>query len=120
MENIPCNLKWAKGLLLGGLIISSILISLFGVLLIGSSIGEMLNPITIHACVCDEHPILSVPQGFTIGITYLMMLMIGLYYALRLLDLTENKRRVLLLVLFILNGAFCLCALDILSTEVSG
>lgn len=120
MENIPSNLKWTNGLLLGVLIIGSVLISLFGILLIGSYIGEMLNPVTIHACACDEPPILSVPQTFTIGITYLIILMTGLYYALRLLDLTENKRRLLLLVLFILNGAFCLCALDILSTQVSG
>jgi len=120
MENIPSNLKWTKGLLLGVLIIVSVLISLFGILLIGSYIGEMLNPVTIHACACDEPPILSVHQAFILGITYLIILMIGMHYALRLLDVTKNKRRVLLLVLFILNGAFCLCALEILSTEISG
>ncbi len=120
MENIPSNLNWAKGLLLGVLIIGSILISFFGVLLIGSYIGEMFNPITTHACVCDEPPTLSDSQSLIIGGFYTTVLMAGLYYVLSSFDLTRIMRKILLLILFLINGTFCIIALDILSSEVSG
>ncbi len=121
MENIPSNLKWAKSLFLGGLIIGSIIISFFGVLLIGSYIGNMLNPTTTyHECVCDDPPVLSVQQAFIVGIVYICTLMKVLYHVLNSFGLTNGKRKILLLVLFILNGTFSMIALDILSTEVSG
>ena len=41
-------------------------------------------------------------------------------YVLNSFGLTNGKRKILLLVLFILNGTFSMIALDILSTEVSG
>lgn len=118
MENIPSSVNYVVlSIAIMGIILVSFIVPFFS----GSFIGEMINPTAMHyECVCDSHPVITELQAVIIGVTYMCCLSIALYRILFSLKLSKCKSIVWLMVLFLLNGASCFIALNILCTQVSG
>ncbi len=118
MENIPSSLNYIVLIIA---VMGIALVTFFIFFFSGLLIGEMINPASLdYECACDNPPVLTELQAVIIGAADMICLSIALYRILCSFKLSKCKRIVWFMVLFLLNGASCFIALDILCTQISG
>lgn len=118
MKNIQSSLNYIVLIIA---VMGIALVSFIIFFLSGLFIGEMINPASMnYECACDSHPVLTELQAVIIGAVEMIGLSIALYRILCSLKLSKCKRIAWFMVSFLLNGASCFIALDILCTQVSG
>lgn len=103
-----------------GLGIGSLALSSLGLLCLGGFIGTIINPHKHYDCLCDEPPILTHAQGLVFGISYLILLMIALYFLIRQIKQSVIWQWITWIGLVLINGYICFEMIDILTTKVSG
>lgn len=111
-----------KVIIIVGMAIVSMFVSMLSVILSGTVIGELVNPIAHnhYACACDEPPVLTHLQAVILGICLYGLIMIGLNYIIRQLYLPKIWHLISMILLAVVNGIACYVAIDILFTPVSG
>lgn len=98
------------------------LLSFVGILIVGTLIGNIINPINHnhYECVCDDSPVLSEPQAYVIGLIFFALIMTGIYFFIRALKLPKPQNGIALTTLSIINALACLMAIQAFTTTISG
>lgn len=119
MKNIQSSLNYIVLIIA---VMGIALVSFIIFFLSGLFIGEMINPASMnYECACDSHPVLTELQAVIIGAVEMIGLSIALYRILCSIKTVKMQACIAwFMVSFLLNGASCFIALDILCTQVSG
>jgi len=104
------------------ILISSPIIVLSGLILLGTLIGERLNPSSHnhYLCVCEEPPIMTEVQAIIFGIISFAFITCCMNLIVRGLRLNKHKHFGLITILSMINGLIIAVVVDILSTQISG
>lgn len=104
------------------LVASSLFVSPFFYLLIGTLVGGVLNPLPhehdYYICQCVMPPIMSKTQAIVLGLIYFILLMIGFYYLLRKMNLSKRVLNIAWVILFLVNLFSCNYVKFLLYTRV--
>lgn len=104
------------------LVASSLFVSPFFYLLLGTLVSGILNPLPhehdYYICQCVMLPLMSKTQAIVLGIIYIILLMIGLYYLLRRMNLSKRVFNIALIILFLVNIFSCNYVKFLLYTRV--
>lgn len=104
------------------LVASSLFLSPFFYLLIGTLVSGILNPLPhehdYYICQCVMPPLMSKTQAIVLGIIYIILLMIVFYYLLRKMNLSKRVFNIALIILFLVNIFSCNYVKFLLYTRV--
>lgn len=111
-----------KGIVFIILVASSLFVSPFFYLLIGTLVSGILNPLPhehdYYICQCVMPQLMSKTQAIVLGIIYIILLMIGFYYLLRKMNLSKRVFNIALIILFLVNLFSCNYVKFLLYTRV--
>ena len=106
-----------------GLTFGSMTATAFGYIILGGLVGLILHPSThkhnYYSCACDEPPTMTESEATTVGIIFMIGLMIGLFFILHQLKYSKTERIITMIILLFINLYVCGGVKEILSTQVT-
>lgn len=103
------------------LVIVTMPLSAIAYLGLGNMIGTMLHPLTHHVeCACDRGPIMTKAEAILLGLFYLCVLMVGMFFILRKLKFYKREQAIAMIILFFLNGLVCFMLKEFLYIAATG